>query len=199
MTCAACRRAFATQPENEIAKALHRATAEPCGCEKFKMSDQSPGLVNDDELLGLVISDPNSLLPDGSISPIMFVPLDRGGLSTLRDAAANEEFELIISELKQRSAQRGSVRYFHGVCEFKVATVRYDGEDRLVGVYDTALPGKPHHADIVGPNLHVITTASKSEQERDRRKRYKRMLELIGPSFIPARRFRNGAFMHHAR
>jgi hypothetical protein len=199
MTCAACRKAFATQPDSHIAKALHRATAEPCGCEKFKMHNDSPSIVDDSEMLDLIISDPNSLMQDGFINPTMFVPLDTFGLSVLRNGAADDEFEQTIAALKQLSATKGAQRFFHGVCEFNVTTVRYDSGGRLVGVYDTALPGKPHHADIVGPDLQVVTTASKSEQERDRRKRYKRILELIGPSFIPARKFRNGAFVQHAR
>jgi hypothetical protein len=199
MTCAACRKAFAAQPEEDIARKLHRATAATCGCEHFKMRDTSPGAVQDEEMLDLVISDPNSLLNDGSINPSMFIPLDRAGLSVLRGAATNDEFEITISELKERSSDRGHQRFFHGICEFKAVTVRYDGEKRLVGVYDTVLPGKVHHADIVGPDLHVISTASKAEQERDRRKRYKKILELIGASFVPARKFRNGAFVHHGR
>jgi hypothetical protein len=199
MTCAVCRQAFATQPEEKIATVLHRATAERCGCEKFKMHDDSPGVVDDAEHLDLIVSDPNSLLSDGSINPTIFVQLDGAGVSVLRSAAANAEFEVTIEELKVRSAQSGRPRYFHGVCEFKASAVRYDGADRLVGVYDTAQPKKPHHADLVGPDIHVITTASKKEQERDKRSRYKRVLELIGPSFIPARRFRDGSFISHAR
>jgi hypothetical protein len=129
----------------------------------------------------------------------MLVQLDFSGVSVLRDMAADEEFELTIKLLRERSAAAGKERYFHGVCAFPASTVRYDSGARLLGVYDTALPDRPHHADMVGPDLHPITVLSNTQKERENRKRCKRVIELIGTTLLPARQFRAGAFASYAR
>lgn len=163
------------------------------------MEDTSPGRVSDGELLNLVVSDPNSLLPDGSLNPAMVVQIDLGGLSCLRGAAEDEEFRLTIDQLKTRSAAAGKQRFLHGVCIFPASTVRYDNDSRLLGVYDTALPDKPHHADMIAPDLHPITTLSKTQKEKENRRRYKRIIELIGATLVPARQFRGGQFATYGR
>lgn len=62
---------------------------------------------------------------------------------------------------------------------------------RLVGVYDTALPGKRHHADMIAPPIKPATD-SKSELERARRRRIKKLIAVTGRCFDPARSFRGG-------
>jgi len=194
-----CLAALASEPPETIAEQLHKATPECCGCEAYQLGDTSPGRVADNELLNLIISDPNSLLADGMLNPIMLVQLDRSGVSVLRDCAADDEFALTLSELNERSAANGRARYFHGVCAFAASMVRYDQGTRLVGIYDTSLPKKPNHADMIAPDIHAGTDASKTQKEKDRRKRQKRVIELIGPCLIPARQFRAGAFVKFAR
>ncbi|OSI67658.1 hypothetical protein BSZ22_24545 [Bradyrhizobium canariense] len=129
----------------------------------------------------------------------MLVQLDFSGVSVLRDCATNDEFDLTLRELKARSTAAGATRYFHGVCAFAAARVRYDEGARLVGVYDTSLPQKPNHADMIAPDHHAGTDASKSQRERERRKRHKRVIELIGSTLVPARQFRSGSFKAFAR
>jgi hypothetical protein len=163
------------------------------------MDDRSAGPVQDGEVLNLLVSDPAGLLPDGSLNPIMLVQLDFAGVSVLRNSANDSEFLLTIQQLKARSAAAGKERFFHGVCAFSVATVRYDNGKRLLGVYDTALVDKPNHADMVAPDLHQVTTISKTKQEHENRRRHKRVIELIGASLVPARQFRQGAFTSYAR
>ncbi|WP_027555241.1 hypothetical protein [Bradyrhizobium sp. Cp5.3] len=194
-----CRAAIASMPPERIAERLHQATPEMCGCEAYQLGDTSPGRVADAETLNLIVSDPNSLLPDGTLNPSMLVQLDYSGVSVLRNSATNDEFELTLNELKARSTASGRARYFHGVCAFAAAVVRYDQDSRLVGVYDTSLPQKPNHADMIAPDMHAGTGASNSQKERDRRKRHKRVIELIGTSLVPARQFRSGAFLAFAR
>jgi hypothetical protein len=131
----------------------------------------------------------------------VLVPIDTFGLSVLRDNAANEEFERTVTELKARAEARGKERFFHGICSFTARSIRYSGNDRFLCVYDTALPNKPNHADIFGPDLKAIAgvTMSKGEQERQNRARIKQFIDLIGNCFIPAANFRDGALTAHCR
>ncbi|MBA9069888.1 hypothetical protein FHR71_003649 [Methylobacterium sp. RAS18] len=146
------------------------------------------------------MSDPKALL-NGSLNPTALIQIDSGGLSILRDAASDDEFLLTIDQLKSRATQQGSEWYFFGVCTFSAATVRYDGDERFLCVYDTGLPDKPHHADIMGPDLRALSqpAISKGEQERRNRARIKKMIDKIGPVFIGASRFRGGKFSEYAR
>jgi hypothetical protein len=194
-----CLAALSSVPPETIAEQLHKATSELCGCEAYRLGDTSPGRVADDEILNLIISDPSSLMPDGSLHPSLLLQLDRGGVSVLRDCAADDEFALTLSELSARSAAAGRARYFHGVCAFAASTVRHDQGARLVGVYDTSLPQKPNHADMIAPDTHADTGASNKQKEKDQRKRQKRVIELIGPSLVSARQFRAGAFVKFAK
>jgi len=192
-----CRAAFAHQPEKEIATQVHRATAAICGCEQFSMADNSPGPVQDPETLHLIVSDPTDL-DDGYLSPASLVRLDTSGLSVLRDSAANDQFEQTIQELKARSAQANKKRSFLGVCMFSAHTVRYQNGDRFVGVYDTALPNKDHHADIVGPCLATMLGLSNRQAEKAKRKRIKELIGLVGRCFESSRTFRTGAFQKYS-
>jgi hypothetical protein len=201
MTCDACRAAVTHQIDGEVAAMLHAATIVVCGCERFSLSDLSPGRVEDSELLDLIISDPQSI-QDGKLPhPSALVQIDRAGLSVLRDTAANEEFEHTIKELKDHAEQKGKERFFHGICSIQTAVIRGDAENRFLCVYDTALPAKPNHADIFGPDLRASAGAaiSKSEHERRNRARIKQFIDRIGNCFVPARIFRDGAFASHSR
>jgi hypothetical protein len=200
MTCEACRAALAHPNEKEIASKLHAATDGPCGCEKFRLAPQSPGVVQDDETLNLILTDPQSIKDGKSPHPGVLVQIDTFGLSVLRDAASNQEFEHTIRELIQRSKERGQERFFHGVCSFQAGEVRYDGQDRFLCVYDTALPEKPHHADVFGPDLSAPEDKiSKGERERRSRARIKKLLDRINGRFASVAAFRGGAFLVHGR
>jgi hypothetical protein len=201
MSLESCRAAIAHERDKEIAEKVHAACASVCGCEAFSLGDGSPGPVEDPENLHLVISDPQSLLPDLTLNPASLVQIDYAGLSVLRDRAADGEFELTISELKARSASTGKERFFHGVCTFTASTIRYNGVDRFLCIYDTAMPGKPHHADIFGPDLRAMSggAISKSEREKQNRQRIKQLIDRIGASFEPAQVFRNGVLAAYSR
>ncbi len=201
MSLDSCRAAIAHENDKEIAERIHAACNSICGCEAFSLADGCPGTVRDSETLHLVISDPQSLLPDLTLNPASLVQIDYAGLSVLRGPAADGEFEITITELKARSASAGKERFFHGICSFAAATIRYNGSHRFLCVYDTALPGKPHHADVFGPDLRAIAGGAMSNSERERRKRQriKQLIDRIGASFQPAQRFRGGIFAARSR
>jgi hypothetical protein len=171
-----------------------------CGCENYSISDHSPGPVADNELLHFVVSDPKALL-NGSLNPTIMMQIDFGGLSTLRDAASNDEFDITIKQLKNRANSADAEWYFFGVCTFSVSTIRHENNERFLCVFDTGLPDKPNHADVMGPDLAAMSNPplSKREQEKRNRARIKRMIDKIGPVLTGASRFRLGVFAEYAR
>jgi hypothetical protein len=201
MTCEECRAAAAHDNDQEIASKLHAASSDVCGCEQFRLAANSPGPVKDDEILDLILSDPQSIQNGRSPHPGILVQIDTFGLSVLRDSAANDEFEDTIIELRDRSKERGKERFFHGVCVFQAAEIRSEGTERFLCVYDTALPKRPHHADVFGPDLSAMASdkISRSEHERQKRARIKKLIERIEGKFVSATAFRHGAFAKYFR
>jgi hypothetical protein len=93
--------------------------------------------------------------------------------------------------MKKASDARGTPRFFHGVCSFAAKVVRYDSHARLLGVYDTALFSRRHHADLFAAPLRL----SRREKER----RTELIIRKIGPNFVSVAKFRSGAFLKFAR
>src|SRR5690606_27041461 len=104
-------------------------------------------------------------------------------------AADNEEFQLTLQKMSARRS-----RSIVGIARFTAADVRYDGDTRLVGVYDTPLEGRPNHCDLLGPHIpHLTGVRSKREAATLRKKRIKRLIDKIGPNaIVPVASFRNG-------
>ena len=189
--CRSCRTAAYFEPASERAVRIHRACNESFGCERFKLGPGSPGPVTDIEYLNLIITDPQTIDPrSGKLLPVLVTQVDEAGLSVLRDAATDGEFDSTFVEMKRGSDARGKPRFFHGVCRFLSANIRLENGARHVGVYDTALPGRRHHADILAPPLAT---------RRDREARKKRIIDKIGPSLISVADFRDGVFVKYAR
>jgi hypothetical protein len=146
--------------------------------------------VGDSEYLNLIVTDPQALdRRSGLALPVLVTRVDESGVSVLRDAAHNHEFETTFTELKRGSDARGKPRYFHGVCRFLAGSIRQQNGARQFGVYDTALPRRPHHADILAPPA--------TRQDLEARKKH--LIYNIGPSFVNVAQFRDGVFVKYAR
>ena len=143
----------------------------------------------DHEKLFFVVPHPDGLL-DGKPHPSFLMQLDGNGLSVLREGAGIEEFEQTLTELKDRWAAKA--RKFHGVTTFATAKARFVDDERLCCVYDTALPGKPNHADISAPTLQE---ASGGALKRLQRARIKKFIDNAFVEFEPAASFRDGALL----
>ena len=184
MLCVKCR--AAVEGDGTLVDRMDRAAEEICGCERVRVHELSPGIVLDEEELHFVVAHPGGIL-DGKLNPSFLIPLDRNGLSVLRGAAANAEFELTLEELRAR--WEGKARKFHGIATLKTQRVRYEAAQRLCCVYDTAMVGKPYHADIAGPE---IKSESKTAAEKLRRQRLKRLIDNAVLRFEAAADFRSG-------
>jgi hypothetical protein len=146
--------------------------------------------VGDSEYLNLIVTDPQALdRRSGLALPVLVTRVDESGVSVLRDAAHNHEFDTTFTELKRGSDARGKPRYFHGVCRFLTGSIRQQNGTRQFGVYDTALPRRPHHADILAPPA--------TRQDLEARKKH--LIYNIGPSFVNVAQFRDGVFVKYAR
>jgi hypothetical protein len=181
-----------SEPADQRATRIHQALHLQFGCERYRLSKYSPGPVADTEILNLIITDPQSLdLRSGKLNPVLAKQVHKNGLSVLRDAAGNVEFERTYAELKRSSDAKGKERFFHGVCAFETRRLRYqDDGARISGIYDTGLSDRPHHADIMAP-----PAGTRREEEQ----RLKKIIDKIGPRFVGVAAFRNGAFLRFSR
>lgn len=189
VSCIACRIALASDPQHQRCEQVYAIESGSLACEQCGASDLGP--VSDDEVLNFLVCDPP--FEDGTLTPGGLVQIDRSGLSVLRDAASDDEFRKTYRQLSE-----GKPRNLVAIARFTASTVRYDGDQRLVGVYDTPLDGKPNHCDILGPHIPVVPdVTSKTKAETLRKKRIKKLIEKIGPAaLVPTEDFRGGFLFH---
>ncbi|TPK04585.1 hypothetical protein FJ872_27380 [Mesorhizobium sp. B2-5-9] len=161
------------------------------GCESCS-EPAGPGQVEDAEVLCFLLFDPQQVFDDGTLRPTAMNQVDFGGISTLREAADDTEFLLTVKEI---TANSEAERRLYGIAQFAAASVRYHDGLRLLGVYDTSLQGKPHHADLIAPvvarDVEVGPPISKGRRETLRKKRLLRLNEKLGKVFL-ASEFRDG-------
>jgi hypothetical protein len=187
-----CRAAVDRSPVTERAAQVTKAAKGTFNCEKCSVSRKSPGPVLDEEDLIFIVSDPQVRLKGGKVHPSAVGTVCSGGLSVLRDRARDNEFENTWTELKKNSDAKGKDRYLAGVYTFATSNIRYSAEPRQFGVYDTGLPGRKHHSDIM-----AIARSNLSNLQRERL--CKALVDAMGTNFIDVEDFRMGAFVRHAR
>src|SRR5690606_26595221 len=144
----ACRSALSFEPAKERCAKLAQVSGENFCCEQHA-APGSPGVVSDNEYLNFLLFDPQQVFPDKTLRPEGLVQIDRAGLSVLRDGAADDEFLLTMEQLHSNGKQRE----FHGVARFQAGSIRHLGDERSLGVYDTPLPGKINHCDIIARHI----------------------------------------------
>ncbi|MBB3594349.1 hypothetical protein FHX08_004753 [Rhizobium sp. BK529] len=185
MTSEACRLAFA-QNDDRV-KAVNSCIPEPCGCEAYTASDMSPGTVASEETLHFLVYTPEGRMENGYLNPALVMQSQTNGLSVLRGAASDSEFEVTAEELLPRWQTRG--RSLDGVMIFPASAVRYKDEVRFCGVYDTAMERKPHHADIMMVGFEGLSNSQA-------KKRLKSLVDAIGTNFEDMDTFRDGRLGH---
>lgn len=197
MSCENCRAAFAHANDDERARKFDEAAPRPCGCEKYRVSPHSPGPVTDDEVLCLLVSDPQMIV-DGWLHPSKLANFDTSGQSVLREAAADNEFENTMAELVSRSKERGKHRWCLGVLRFPVHAVRYCASDRFLCVYDTGMEHKPFHADLMCGPL-VPDGATGGQLKRARMELAREVITALGREIVGPSDFRSGLLMRFSK
>jgi hypothetical protein len=183
-----CSAAAHAQPDERAAEFTSACNGE-FACERLSVSKVSPGPVLDDETLVFIVSDPQTRLNEGFLHPQTVKLVCYSGLSVLRSRATNSEFYETWKALKASSDANNKDRYFHGVYNFQARSVRNCQSPRAVAVFDTGLPGRRHHSEVM-----AIPTCRGAQQKR----LIKALVEAIGTDFASVKHFRDGIFMNHA-
>lgn len=187
--CRACRRAAAREDRGRV-QAIFSCSAVPFGCERCRMAKHSPGQVANTELLHFLVTEPRVIDPrSGRLLPVAVNQMHEKGLSVLRDRASNDEFNITFLIMKKTSDAKGEERFWHSVSTVSVRSVRYDGEQRFLAVFDTAYPDRPAHADIMAPPV----------TKRERKQQDKMLLDRFNDNLIAVKEFRGGAFIQYVR
>jgi len=139
-------------------------------------------------------------LKHDQIALTLITHAEKKGMSVLRKAASNEEFEKTIAARIKNSQEK----WFHGVVPLACTDVRSlvaDGDtnqrstgDRLYYVLDTDMEGLPHHADVFATVPHPYDPKSSKAAWRAQRER---LMKLMLRDFSSPEQFRGGAHASH--
>lgn len=136
------------QSDNRVSEI--NAAAPDCGCEKYRMSVHSPGVVGDSEQLALFIFQPiHHIDKKGNAKPNIFSHVHRKGRSIQRESVAtfNE-----LDRFARNFLDADEKRVWKGVLLARCADVRNiktdDSLNRAVCVYDTAEKENPAHGEM---------------------------------------------------
>ena len=131
----------------------YREEHPACECERYSVSDHSPGLVRDDELLIRTLYSPYQINEKGTVTPASFRDALERGLSVNRKSFISEaDLRKGIEGKIERDRKEGKERdEFYRVVTARCGDVRQlfseDGE-RLFCIYDTASEEDVSHADV---------------------------------------------------
>ena len=157
--------------------------------EKLSVSDFSPGVVDDLEIIARQIFTPIHVDENGEIKTAAFDDALNKGMSVNRLKYASENNIHQSGELKaERDRQIRPDRQYIGFIKTEVSTIRsvHECDKRVCAVFDTALKDTPHHSDVCiilfGENDCVTPKLSKKTAKMNRRLNLKRTFgHLIEP------------------
>lgn len=186
----ACLELFARSGLSGVA--LQEAVEErfPAGdCEAVKVSEYSPGPVEDHETLVRLVLHPIHVDErTGVVVSVAFTDVWKSDLSVFRDERASlEEIQFAVEQMKATGLRKTPPRERRvvEVRSARVAAVRYDmmpkAKARAFRVYDTGEKEKPHHASVFLTKAARIELSEKSVR--------KRLFELFG---VVAGKYRDG-------
>ena len=119
-----------------------------CQCEAFRVSEFSPGIIENQETLLAVITSEGFVSDAGKVEPTFFETRMATGFSTDRKQFTTQvEYDERAAQLKEINAEREN----YGSIEISVEGIRSVtySDKRAVAVYDTGLKENPSHAEIV--------------------------------------------------
>jgi hypothetical protein len=168
-----------------------------CVCESVSVGRHgSPGRVRSFETLYSVLIGPVDF-SGGQIAVTVVTHAEKKGMSVLREAASDSEFETILAQRMKNDP----ARWFHGIAALRCEDIRSlraerdTGQrakgDRLYCVLDTDLEDLPHHADVFATVPRVQGNSSPKAAWRMERGR---LMDLLISRISSAEEFRGGAF-----
>jgi hypothetical protein len=191
-----CRSLVYRNPETDARAERIGSVCPECACEMLSVGRHgSPGRVRITETLHSILIGPHDFTA-GQIAVTVVTHAEKRGMSILRGAASNQEFETIIA---QRTKDRPE-RWLHKIVSLRFADVRSlvavedtaqrQAGDRLYCVLDTDMEGLPHHADLFAAIPRVCE--GKKSKDAWRTERGRLMVLMMNGISTPVE-FRNGA------
>ena len=128
-------------------KCVHYRESFPgCDCEKRSVSQHSPGVVENDEMLVRTIFKERMLDPEGRLKPVYFRrDLERRGFSV--DRISHIEAKELKSSKRTDPRYEGHLKFISAVSE-NLRNLMDENGTRLYCIYDTATAENRAHADI---------------------------------------------------
>jgi hypothetical protein len=140
MRCVECKAAL-SRDSSDLAEEMERQFPG-CECEQYSVGQNSPGRIEDQEILYRMFTDPVDV-DQGKLARAAFRTAHIDGLSIIRDCADNSQIEALVTEIlsiKQGKPPRKILAIFR----FSCATVRREMVEgsaaRAFCVYDQTIP-----------------------------------------------------------
>ncbi len=141
-----CRELEAYFGSDDCKCSHYRKYFPDCACELTSVSEYSPGVVQDEEMVVRTIFNPAHIDPDGHLSPSYFrATMGRKGLSIDRLLYINEE--QLIKQKRDTTGFSGDL-YFVKTSVRELRQVRDSDGTRLFAIYDTATVDNHAHAEV---------------------------------------------------
>ena len=160
--------------------------APDCGCEKFRMSDHSPGVVGDAEKLSRFVFSPFQVGKNGELNSGAFSHVYEKGCSIQRDTIAeNDEILLFVNQFLEKRDDLAWKGLLLADCSAVRKILVKNSTRRAVCVYDTAEEENPAHGELC-QTQHVLDEDDKVELRHD-------LLMAFGnKAIIPPAQYRDG-------
>lgn len=143
MTCAQCRDALNRASKN-LAREIE-AAFPGCECEQHSVGSDSPGCVQDREVLYRMFVDPVDVDERGRLARQAFETAYKDGLSIVRDCAENSDIENLVADIL--SVKKGAnLKTIRAIFRFNCEAIRKEmvelraGKTRGFCVYDQTVP-----------------------------------------------------------
>ena len=171
MACS-CKELERTHGSGKCKCVHYRETFPECECEGVSVSDHSPGIVADDEVLIRTIYSPvHYNRVTGEVNPAAFSDVIDKGLSVDRKQHISRQ---ALEEKNQQKADRDlkDGKNKDGFWALVVADCRHirslllGSDRRSFCVYDTALPENSAHADICQAAFHEPGTPKRTSLDK---------------------------------
>jgi hypothetical protein len=198
MGCAECKAALSRE-SSDLAEEMQNLFPA-CECEQYSVGENSPGRIEDHEVLYRMFTDPVDV-DGGKLARAAFKTAYIDGLSIIRDCADNAQVEALVTEIlsiKEGKPPRKILAIFKFIC----ATVRREtvsangAEARAFCVYDQTIP-RVFQLSEPPVETHGIVLSTGLFQPPKTRKQFQRDCEfllhkLIAADPISVDEFRNG-------